>query len=373
MAKGELILMRLQLRPVPQAPQGPQGPKGEPGATGAPGSAGSQGARGPAGEQGERGETGPPGETGAAGQDGTSIAIGQSCPPGTFVQGIDDDGGVLCDLPDAISSACRTIINSGVSIGILDSAARSIGQTSVSSSCDNGVSGAHGWQGAGWYRFDIDSRRLPETAPGPRYCSTSASGWLNGSHPEIVDGQVSRQVCFNWTSGECQWATDIEIINCGGYFLYELPNTPACSLGYCSEDPELSPSCQRLLGDPESINVLSDPRRNVSTPTTGAEFCDRGLNEAGWNGPGWYTFEGDAGDQLPEQAPDVRFCGTAAPGWLNGNHPVAAAGKVSREVCFNWQGNECNWSTDIGVVQCNGRFYYELPDTPQCNLSYCGE
>ena len=67
-------------------------------------------------------------------------------------------------------------------------------------------------------------------------CNTRATGWLNANHPTVADGQVTRQVCFHWNSNCCYWSTNIQVRNCGEYFVYLLSGTPGCSLRYCGTD-----------------------------------------------------------------------------------------------------------------------------------------
>ena len=72
-------------------------------------------------------------------------------------------------------------------------------------------------------------------------CGTHATGWLNGAHPTVEEGKVTRKVCFNWSSyGCCTWSIHIEVLNCsGGYFLYHFRGTPLehpCHLRYCGTD-----------------------------------------------------------------------------------------------------------------------------------------
>ena len=38
---------------------------------------------------------------------------------------------------------------------------------------------------------------------------------INGGHPSVADGQVSRTVCLHWTAGSCEFSTNIKIRNCG--------------------------------------------------------------------------------------------------------------------------------------------------------------
>ncbi|CAH3035885.1 unnamed protein product [Pocillopora meandrina] len=70
---------------------------------------------------------------------------------------------------------------------------------------------------------------------------------------------------------------------------------------------------------------------------------------------------------MPESPPNKNTCGTHAPRWLNGRHP-----SVFRQVCFNWDGNNCNWQAGIEVRNCDSFFVYKLVKSPGCQLRYCG-
>ena len=70
-------------------------------------------------------------------------------------------------------------------------------------------------------------------------CGTHATGWLNGVHPTVSEGIVTRQVCFNWSGGCCVWSINIQVRNCNGYFVYYISGTPSvhpCHLRYCGAD-----------------------------------------------------------------------------------------------------------------------------------------
>ena len=95
------------------------------------------------------------------------------------------------------------------------------------------------WQGPGWYRFGPTSRssKIPEDDVYGNHCNAAAAGWLNGTHPTVLGETVQREVCFHAGShgGICTWSTQIQILNCEEYFLYELVDVPYCSSRYCSE------------------------------------------------------------------------------------------------------------------------------------------
>ncbi|CAH3194927.1 unnamed protein product, partial [Porites evermanni] len=98
---------------------------------------------------------------------------------------------------------------------------------SIGNYCDGGI-------GPGWFRFERSAgTRMPTSCPPKNRCGTHATGWLNGGHPTVAEGQVSRTVCFHWSSSCCDWSTNIKVRNCGSYYVYYLNDTPTCSLRYC--------------------------------------------------------------------------------------------------------------------------------------------
>ncbi|CAH3189906.1 unnamed protein product, partial [Porites evermanni] len=114
--------------------------------------------------------------------------------------------------------------------GSLNNADRKITYGRPNNYCDRAI-------GPGWFRFEGSAgTRMPTSCPPTNRCNTDATGWLNGGHPTVADGQVSRQVCFHWTSGCCEWSTTIKVRNCGLYYVYYLSSTPTCHLRYCGTD-----------------------------------------------------------------------------------------------------------------------------------------
>jgi len=92
------------------------------------------------------------------------------------------------------------------------------------------------WYGDDWYRFlSPAGTRIAEEAPGHQYCGTSATGWMQGSHPTILGEIVTRTVCFQSSSNTCYYSSEIKVRNCGQFFLYRLADTPQCHLGYCAK------------------------------------------------------------------------------------------------------------------------------------------
>ncbi|XP_020631091.1 uromodulin-like, partial [Orbicella faveolata] len=98
-----------------------------------------------------------------------------------------------------------------------------------SQSCDNGL--------RGWYRFQgAAGSRMPTSCPPTSKCNAPAPGWLNGAHPAVPDGKVTRKVCFHWSSNCCNWSTNIEVRNCSSFYVYYFNGTPSCYLRYCGTD-----------------------------------------------------------------------------------------------------------------------------------------
>jgi len=94
--------------------------------------------------------------------------------------------------------------------------------------------------GPGWFRFQGDAgSKMPTSCVLENHCGTNAPGWLNSAHPTVAEGLVSKQVCFNWLSNCCYFSINIQVRNCGSYFVYFINGTPPsnpCYLVYCGTD-----------------------------------------------------------------------------------------------------------------------------------------
>ena len=95
------------------------------------------------------------------------------------------------------------------------------------------------WHGSNWYRvISPAGSRITDTYVERNHCNTKYGGWINGTHPTVLDEIVDRTVCFtNSVFGDCQDidSQEIQIRNCGEYYLYYLKETGFCDLRYCSE------------------------------------------------------------------------------------------------------------------------------------------
>ena len=85
----------------------------------------------------------------------------------------------------------------------------------------------------GWYRFGgLAGNNMPTYCVPKNRCSTHASGWLQGGLPTNYQN-VKRQACFHWGNKCCNWKTNIQVTNCGGYNVYYLVKPSVCHLRYC--------------------------------------------------------------------------------------------------------------------------------------------
>ena len=99
--------------------------------------------------------------------------------------------------------------------------------------CDNQLPG-------GWYRFvGAAGTKLPTTHVPAYRCGTDWSGWLDGAHPTVEDGEVQRTVCFSNRPSRtpiCKFSTKIFVKNCDSYLIYKLFHPPGCESRYCGTD-----------------------------------------------------------------------------------------------------------------------------------------
>ena len=96
--------------------------------------------------------------------------------------------------------------------------------------CDNSLS-------EGWYRFvGAAGTKMPTTRAPVFGCRTKYSGWLNGAHPIVEDGEVKQNVCFSEREIGCKYSKEIFVKNCSSYFIYKLFLPPGCDSRYCATD-----------------------------------------------------------------------------------------------------------------------------------------
>ena len=91
------------------------------------------------------------------------------------------------------------------------------------------------WKGRGWYRITGGAgTQLADFVVDKDHCGTGGTGWMEGGHPTVSQGEVTRTVNFAFTNSKRAWQTRIRVINCHTHFVYYLEQAPSCTLGYCT-------------------------------------------------------------------------------------------------------------------------------------------
>ncbi|CAF1031671.1 unnamed protein product [Adineta steineri] len=85
-----------------------------------------------------------------------------------------------------------------------------------------------------WIRFmGTGGTTLPLTPPGLNLCGSTGTGWYAGAMPSS-GAMVNGTVCFNWDTAVCRYSSFISVVNCGSFYIYNLPPAPACMMRYCT-------------------------------------------------------------------------------------------------------------------------------------------
>ncbi|XP_043953348.1 tenascin-X-like isoform X2 [Gambusia affinis] len=119
-----------------------------------------------------------------------------------------------------------------------------------------------------------------------------------------------------------------------------------------------------------NYTVLNDAWRSTKNTDNSVLHCDRNIV---WSG--WYRFYLDqTSAQMPEKCVAERRCGTHAPLWINGTHPVQLNEIVTRNVFGAWSGS-CFYfaSMTIQIKLCSGYYVYKVQLPSGCSLAYCTE
>lgn len=121
-----------------------------------------------------------------------------------------------------------------VSYSVFNQADRHWTSTGLGTFCDQDVITE-----PGWYRFMGSAGIfMPNSCLGDAKCNTEMPGWVNGSHPSVAEGNVTRTVCFGLPRSCCSATTEIEIRNCSGFYVYKLVEVPSCPMRYCGAHGE---------------------------------------------------------------------------------------------------------------------------------------
>ena len=87
-----------------------------------------------------------------------------------------------------------------------------------------------------WYRFSAGAGTSIPTLCLPHHrCGTDLPGWMDGAHPTVDEGVVSRKVCFHGYYNCCHRHIMINVRNCSSFFVYRLKPVQDCASRYCGK------------------------------------------------------------------------------------------------------------------------------------------
>jgi len=132
---------------------------------------------------------------------------------------------IVCQTPD-----CNDCCNNYEEINEPRRSTKSVWQPGESPLCDRGIR-------SGWYRFtSFGGTKMPENVVPEYHCGTHDPIWLKDFHPSYEEGNVARKACINsfGQNDGCFQSFDINIVNCGNYFVYYLRPLSYCAVAYCA-------------------------------------------------------------------------------------------------------------------------------------------
>ena len=92
------------------------------------------------------------------------------------------------------------------------------------------------WKGTGWYRVGNNRNITSQVVPSD-HCNTYHSGYLarESHHPDEEGKTIPAKICFHLSSSEPCWRElQIQIKNCKGFYIYDLPEVPQCRFRFCT-------------------------------------------------------------------------------------------------------------------------------------------
>ncbi|KAM5151660.1 uncharacterized protein ACMZJ9_009897 [Mantella aurantiaca] len=134
----------------------------------------------------------------------------------------------------------------------------------------------------GWYRFIGEyNQTIPERCVPERSCGTSFSFWLNGSHPTVPDGIVSRTACASGYLGCCTHFNEISVKMCQeGFYIYKIQGTPTCYSAYCTENQTNTPAEISTTVPPDiTSETTGTPSNNSLTTSVGSPFTSAATHQ----------------------------------------------------------------------------------------------
>ena len=104
---------------------------------------------------------------------------------------------------------------------------RSVTTTSSTIKCDDDE--ITNW--SVWYRVsgDAGNALASKNAPQTNSCGSDVPVYLKDDHPSYSEGEVTRKACSATANNQCFVENDIQVINCGAFYLYNLVRWRPCN------------------------------------------------------------------------------------------------------------------------------------------------
>jgi len=81
-----------------------------------------------------------------------------------------------------------------------------------------------------WYKVsgNAGNALASKNKPPRGSCGTMVRLYLKDDHPSFGDGEVTLRVCAAEGNAACEYDMNIQVINCGAFYLYKLHNFREC-------------------------------------------------------------------------------------------------------------------------------------------------
>ncbi|KAG5272728.1 hypothetical protein AALO_G00168670 [Alosa alosa] len=140
----------------------------------------------------------------------------------------------------------------------LDEPWRATNYTDNFNHCDSRVS----WDG--WYRllYHGQTIRMPEECLRRSGCGTAGQLWMNGTHPQLQDGIVTRKICkaLAWRGCCFDRGPPIQVKACpGNYYVYQFVQPNGCNYAYCADVNTISTNISPTSATVHTSTVSTNP------------------------------------------------------------------------------------------------------------------
>ncbi|XP_071126545.1 uncharacterized protein [Mytilus edulis] len=235
---------------------------------------------------------------------------------------------------------------------------------------------------SGWYRpISLAGNTMPtECIQGGFRCGTTSTLWMNGSYPSVGEVSNVTACASNYNGGCCISSYDIQVKNCGDYYVYNLTHTHGCYEAYCfgtetkcpkgetSDNGGFTPGCEF---DPcQSVNYKVLRMEVKRSSNYSLNDYDTAIDDSRLI-TGWYRIDSVTGNDIVNQSVSMMHCGTVYPLWMQGNIPEIGDKTVDRWVCKSGLSSMCEAQYDIKVRNCGNYRTYFLQQLNEDKSSYC--